>query len=88
MVCLVVEVVVAWEYAVVAQVALEAVKFLAVCDCASNRQPEGCWDFSSATSASQTASTSFIQSATSATTASLRASSRAFIYRLLRHFGR
>ena len=35
-----VKVVVAWEYAVVAQVALEAVKFLAVCDCASSLQPE------------------------------------------------
>ena len=32
--------VVAWEYAVVLQVELEAVKFSVVCDCASSRQPE------------------------------------------------
>ena len=35
-----VEVVVAWEYAVVLQVELEAEKFPAVCDCASSLQPE------------------------------------------------
>ena len=78
--------VVAWEYAVVLQVALEAEKFPVVCDCALILQLEEYQVSSSATSASKTASTSFIQSATSATTASLRASSRTFIRRLLRHF--
>ena len=44
-VSLVVEVVVAWEYAVVAQVALEAVKFLAVCNYALILQLEEYQDF-------------------------------------------
>ena len=85
MVSLVVEVVVALEYAVVVQVALEAEKFLAVCDYALILQLGGYQDSPSATSASKTASTSLFQSATASTTASLRAPSRTSIRRLLRH---